>query len=82
MAGSQRERRERVAAALFSRVIARAAPLDDGAQAHLLTHSRMYLPTNSLTNSHTNSHTNSLTYSLACSHVLTHSRMYLLTTCT
>jgi hypothetical protein len=43
MAGSQRERRERVAAALFSRVIARAAPLDDGAQAHLLTHSRMYL---------------------------------------
>ena len=37
MAGSQRERRERVAAALFSRVVARAAHLDDGAQAHLLT---------------------------------------------
>ena len=36
-AGSQRERRERVAAALFSRVVARATHLDDGAQAHLLT---------------------------------------------
>ena len=38
MAGSQRERRERVAAALFSRVVARAAHLDDRAQAHLLTY--------------------------------------------
>ena len=37
MAGSQRERRERVAAALFSRVTARATLLDDGAQAHLVT---------------------------------------------
>ena len=37
MAGSQRERRERVAAALFSRVAARATLLDDGAQAHLVT---------------------------------------------
>jgi len=32
LGGSQRERCERVAAALFSRVIARATPLDDGAQ--------------------------------------------------
>ena len=32
LSGSQRERCERVAAALFSRVIARATHLDDGAQ--------------------------------------------------
>ena len=45
--GSMRERRERVAAALFSRIVARAAHLDDSAQASPaspLTFLRTYYP--------------------------------------